>query len=259
VLYVGLAFFLSGAFPAMPDCINDLTGTMLDGASAFMHCLTSWTAAQPWSHLEGLSLTWIQVVLLYAIGILMFHYLENKAQRVQQWLGILVICYLGFSICREFRILTHRGIYVFALKGESAIAFVEGRNCYLSADYCRRDSILPYGMESFFHYYTLKRPVCIDSGEETSAIMYRFDDKRILVLNALEGCSLEGLPALDGGPVVLRNNPEVDIHELEKKCHPGIIVADGSNRYYYIRRMESNCREAGIEFHSTRSDGYFVY
>ncbi len=146
VLYLGLLFFLFSGCPPAAGSLAFLLGR----TAALLDRITGAAAVLPGSWIGGLSLIPLQVVLLYATGLCILYFLSTRTYRSMflalSSLGLL----LGVTSARELHVRMQRKVCVFALQGETAILFMEGRNAALfrgfGDDY---PETMPYGIEDY--------------------------------------------------------------------------------------------------------------
>jgi hypothetical protein len=57
--------------------------------------------------------------------------------------------------------------------------------------------------------------------------------------------------------LILSGNPSVSLKEVYEIFHPEVIIMDGTNSGYRLRKWLDEGRMMGIECHSVRQDGAF--
>jgi len=294
ILYAGFGFFLiSGTNPIAESLVS-----LLDLLSSSLEWFTRSIAGMQGIYAGGLSLIPSQVILLYACGGLALNYFRRRTARSLFFMMSAVILFLAVSGVREFRIQTHIKIYVFALRGETAIAFVHGRQSALfrgfnpdtqasgkdmapgqSALFTPGYVDLPYEIEPFFNRYKLVRPGHFAAGNPapgepaTASFLWHrevcspgiegiyvdFSGKRILILRKWNELYCRQIPPLEADVLILCDNPGINLSTIINNFGVKQVVADGSNQLWYVKKIESACREAGMVFHSTRTGGCFSF
>ncbi len=265
ILYAGGIFFLfagAGIPATLPAFILSILSRCLED-------FTRLTAGIPGAYFDGLSLSSGMVPVLYIAGIFILLYLKYLRTRQLVIFLIFMVLLIGGSGIQEFRKLNHRGAYVFALTGETAVGFVKGRQSALFMPDRQGIEELPYEIEPFFRNRKLQPEILSVQSELPflwqrrihspwmEADYFLFMDKRILILRRWDIPFTENIPLLKTDILVLCNNPQVDILQIIRYSQPTLIVADGSNHPWISRQYESDCREAGVQFHSTRTVGCF--
>ena len=290
ILYAGLFFFLAGGPESLSGILSGIPAYLLDSLSALLEWFTGAVAGIPWACAGGLTLLGSQVILLYAGMVLILLYLQRRTARSLFLLMGTAIIFLTVSVHREYRITAHNRAYIFALRGETAIAFVNGRQSAIFRGFGHPPDVLPYELEAFYRHYKLDRPFSIDATPGSSgtaqsapgsagpitatpgfpwyrrihspameAVYFIYREKRMLVLAGWDERYYPFVPSLPVDILVLCNNPRIKIDRAAERFNVSIVVADGSNYTSYIRRMASACRESGIPFHPTGSSGCFTY
>lgn len=283
ILYTGLFFFLSAGIGPVADFLASLLGRL----GSFLEWFTRSVADLPVACIDGLSLVPSQVILIYLCGASVLLYLRSRTARSLFIMLSMLILYLAATGIRELRIQAHHGVYVFEIRRETAILFVNGRHSTIfmrsrsgNPPGFKENSVvtdnttgrmigyedLPYGIESFFYRHKLHPPVLISSGSPgmihspgMEGFYSRFKSKNMLVLSDWNENYCSGLPAMDIDILVLCHNPKIHIPLMESLLNPALIIADGSNYSSYSKRIESECREAGIPFYTTGTRGCFFY
>lgn len=273
ILYLGFLFFIGAGL----EPFSDLIGSLLDQLSSVLISFTRSTGNLPGISLEGLSILPFQVLLLYATGFLVLLYLSRTKPAVPFITAGMVIVLLAFSTAREFTLRRQSGICVFALQGETAVGFVDGRQSAVFRGFEEEEDQggLPWGLEGFFLKRKLSDPFqfsapglqspdSIDfpwheviSSRGVQAVYFSVQGKRILVIRELRPSEPVKFPSLGVDLLILCNDPFLDISVLKKSFGPALVVADGSNSFAYTERIRAACTEAGIDFRSTRDGAYF--
>lgn len=281
ILDIGLLFFLCAGvgIPA------SLPAWILSKLSRFLEGFTGLAAGLPGAFFEGLTLSPVQVILFYITGILFLIYLQHRRPQLGFSLLLFLVLLLAVSSFREMRIRQHTGVYIFALSRETAIGFVKGKQAALfrpgwtgteKAGSGIKDSgshqtefPLPYEIAPFFRNRGLNPELIRDPtappylwhrvihSPGMDADFFLFMEKRILILREFDHEYFSGMSFFKTDILVLCDNPKLCISHIIKCFQPSCIVADGSNYAWITRQFESECRGAGVNFHSTRRQGCF--
>ncbi len=80
----------------------------------------------------------------------------------------------------------------------------------------------------------------------------KYQDKTILIID-----SLGIYHNIDIHPdiVLLRQSPKLNLERLLLECNPNLLVADASNYKSYVKNWKQICKEKGVTFHYTGTDG----
>ncbi len=274
ILYAGFAYFV---FSGMETIASPLA-TLLERMACLLEWFTRGVGGLPGSHIEGISLLPCQVLLVYICGAFILLFLERRTARHLLLLGLSILLCGTVSVVREVRSRTHRNGYVFALRGETAIALVNGRQATLFRgfgpsnfqsfdDPCPPGTIaideLPREIRPFLWRYRLDpspfplRQHIRSPGME--AIYTGSKGQRMLILGMWDENRCRGMPPFEADILVLCGNPRINVSRICDRFGISCIVADGSNHPFHVREIESACSAEGIRFHSTRRDGCFVY
>lgn len=113
---------------------------------------------------------------------------------------------------------------------------------------------------------------CLDTAHYSVSVKpnitsYNYATRHILPFNYLKNGDIDLLimDRKDSVPQVrksvthiLISNNSVPQRSLFEKIRPRVLIADGSNSYWAVRKLERLCEEFQISFHSTRDKGAFI-
>ena len=275
ILYAGFGYFIFAGTEPLAAALS----TVLRILSSLLEWFTRCLADIPGAYVGELSLVPFQVILIYTCGVLVLICLRRRTTRGMFLLLVSVILLLASSSLREYQIRNHQKIYVFNMQRETAIIFVNGRQSFLYGDEVIRENFegLPYELAPFFRRYKLETPLRLGPDEKVvnesgSQLYYQpiyspgmegayfvYRGIRMLVLREWDRQYTAKLPQLELDILVLSDNPRLSVSELFKHFSVSQIVTDGSCSLWYMRKMEEECRETGVSFHSTQSEGFYSY
>ncbi len=272
ILYTGLGFFLL-SFAGL----NQLS-IFLEWFTSLLNGFTDLLGRIPGAFTENLSLSPIQVLLLYLLGIQFCLFLHIRRVVLLQILMVTIAMLLFISSIRECRVQSHEKFYVFAMPGESAISFVRQRDHIMyRGGRIRGDTLqVPYALGNFCIRHKLTPPVFLTDKitrlSEQSGINYHwldtagiqliytvFKDRKIVILRHWPSYYPRDVAGLETDILVLVDNVACDLSSLLPWFQPSLIITDGSNRSGYHEEVDFACMRHRIPFHSTEKHGFYVY
>lgn len=113
---------------------------------------------------------------------------------------------------------------------------------------------------------------CLDTANYSMSVKpnitsYNYAARHILPFNYLKNEAIDlliihrkdSLPQVRKSVThILISNNSVPRRSFFEKIRPSVLIADGSNNYWAVRKLERLCEEFQISFHSTRDKGAFI-
>lgn len=204
----------------------------------------------PWSVWSGLSINFLQALMLTAFIIFFCTWLMTKS-RVLSWLS-------GFSLMvfisiRSFSFIQAEGrlaLIVYNIPKHTAIELVRGRKYFVKGNATDPASVN-------FH---LKPSRILHRAEADSLpcpSFFSLHDRQVLILDtAYRWKKTVQKNRLD--LLVLTGNPKIYIRDLLEIFEIRQMVIDGSVPAWKAAFWKQDCREAGISFHDVSEKGAFI-
>lgn len=83
--------------------------------------------------------------------------------------------------------------------------------------------------------------------------IFSFNGKTILVLDDVWYPDVS-FPEIDY--LILINSPKIHLEKLLQVIKPQLLIADGSNAFWFVKQWKETCQKQNIPFHSTNEKGY---
>lgn len=83
--------------------------------------------------------------------------------------------------------------------------------------------------------------------------IFSFNGKTILVLDDIWYPDVS-FPEIDY--LILINSPKIHLEKLLQVIKPQLLIADGSNAFWFVKQWKETCQKQNIPFHSTNEKGY---
>ena len=201
--------------------------------------VVSWIAQWEGFFIEHLPFRIIDAILLGAIVLSLFFFLEHPKKRHLTLLGVISLgfhiqLYLGGEKPPKATISQlHKNSLILTVNKETVMA--------ISAIQTPQVSRMA---QQFQQYYRLR------SVEHTS-IQNAYDS--LLIVDRLGIYRGLGKYPL----VLLRQSPKIHLEELVDSLTPKVIIADGSNFPSFVERWKKTCKAKGVRFHATATQGAY--
>jgi competence protein ComEC len=263
VIYSGIAYLIFYSVPFLSFIFGKaLTWSLLglNNSITFMEHL-------PYAVAKGISITTIEMVLLYLIIILVFIHLKFKRAKVFIPALIILLLFSASYSIRNFQKSLQKKIIVYNIGKHSAIDFVSGNSCYSVMD----SSLTTDSHNQDFHILNSRilnqtrivKTFCIghDSVQFSDAIFYKNHDlinfmgKSLAIIKK----SISNTRQIPADIVLLSDNPEISIDSLFYYYKPDLLILDASNSIRNRTQWIKQCIERKIPFYETSKSGAWVY
>ncbi len=85
--------------------------------------------------------------------------------------------------------------------------------------------------------------------------LFEFNGKLWLVLDSM---GINGAQNFEVNGMVITQSPRIHLDRWLDSLQPKIVIADGSNYKSFLDRWEASCRQKGVEFHRTDTQGAYI-
>lgn len=265
ILGGGLILLLLEPIGPLAACAGSLLRHLLDAVNSSIR----WISELPLSRLHGLWIEEREVVLLYFFMVLFSLatsvWAHSGKRQGKLWLAALTVL-LILTWSRAFGLwqrINQRQIVIYYVSGNTLLDIVDEAGCR---------SITGAGLSAEKVSYAAQRYrwsrkvdpasslLLTDIGEGRGwryrAGLLQFYDRKLLVLGPEDHPA--HLPAMNADVVLIRGNPNWTVFDLQERISASLIVLDASNSFDTARAWRLQCRKAGINFHSVRSQGALV-
>jgi len=150
IILLGIFYFLFHWVPVISYCIEFLLNTAL----TIMNKSVTWVEKLPFSITWGISITWIDTLLIY-LSLLFFIFALSLKRIKHLFIGsIILVSFLTIQIFKSHHINTTNELIIYNIKDELAIDIFEGRNnLFLATDSLAKDkSKLLFNIQHYWYY-----------------------------------------------------------------------------------------------------------
>ena len=220
-------------------------GKLLDGILHQMNQLIAYVAEQESFLVTNIPFDGLDATLLAALIFFLFLTLQK---RTLLNLSILTFLSIGF----------HYSIYQSLTSVKELVILHHYKNTILISKNKKRALILYENLQNvdpkIINQYCLDRQVAVQK-KQTLPFGFEWQNESLLIVDKN---GIYDFPSLEGGIVLLRNNPKVHLDDLIEKIKPKTIVSDGSNFKSYVKRWAKTCAKYNVLLHDTAASGAYV-
>lgn len=254
VLMAELALFLFAWLPHIDLFIGQLTEALL----WLMNAFTMHIDKLPFSVWNGLQISLIQLLILFAITALLTCWLFGR--HTKNAIAALA-CMMLFFILRDINIIQHKTqqkLIVYNIPKHKAIDFIAGNDCHFFGDsVVIKDAVL----RNFNIKPARIRNRLYSTGEmilpDISNFIIQLNTLNVLVLS---GQAPEGKPykKIDVDVIILSNNSSVTPAQLQRLFNCKYIIADSSVPAWKFSKWKKEFEQLHLRFYSVPEQGAFI-
>jgi competence protein ComEC len=275
IIYLCIPFVLFSFIPPVSILLSRVLGFLVNALTWPLDWLTDF----PGAVVEGIFISKIQVVLLYAILILVFVFVMQNRLRYGFAILVMVLAFLVPDCFRQFAIRQQKILTVNSIRGASLLNILSGKdNMVLSFSGPPPDKrMLHYSFYNWWVKHGVEGSAEIMTAEQLTAESFR-DNAALSLQNCIIGnniflnfsgttlvvCTDDVFKAVESDRklktdyIVITKAVRPDIKKLVKHFETGAIIIDSSVGYYESVKWTALCRESKINCWPVREKGAFV-
>lgn len=270
-LVVGLSFVLLpvafiGIVLSWIPFLSSLLGWLLTGVTWLLNQVVIWTEQLPYSVLNRLSLSWLEVVIIYGIiGLLLalFYYRDRRWLWGAGGLSLLLLFIQAIEI-QDYK--KQKWLVIHAIPHQTAISLISGQEATLVADsafFQENHKPFDFYLKNFYIERGIKQ-ISQESLETTSSQgifttlpfgkLIVWQGKKILLI---EKTIASPLPAV-ADYVVIRNNAFRNSAKLQAVFGSQKLYFDNSNKFYVLDTLQKQTVADSLPWHFISQKGAFI-
>jgi competence protein ComEC len=243
ILGLGIFVILLTIFNELPDWLASSYNYLIKQLNHFI----SWVSQQESLLFENISFSLANMIMSYLIiTSIILIWKKTTPNRLMQSL-VCIALFLGVKTYENTQLKEER-LLLFHKSRKTLIAQQKDKTLTLFSS----DSLIDYRTFPTKNYSIQNNISSFSS--EIAPHLFSFKNKTILRID-----SLGVYPKTNIDIVLLSYSPKMHLQRLIDTLQPKLIIADGSNYTSYVKRWEHTCRENGIPFHNTKTDGYYEF
>ncbi|MES2619916.1 MAG: ComEC/Rec2 family competence protein [Bacteroidota bacterium] len=259
-----LILFLGTALCAVGEIsfLNEVIGWCFSHLLWLLNKFIFWIGSIPFGLISGISITMIEMALLYFLILLLCWLTEEKKVKV---LVTSLLIVFGLSVFYSYEQIIksrQKKIFVYSVPKQSAIAFIDGRKVMHDFDngLISNESSMLFHVKHHWWYCGVKEEVTsVGSTQLPFGKLILFEEKKILIVDtALEKNTFELKNKLKVDLVVLSHNPKVYLENLSTLVDFNEVVFDSSNKLWRINYWKKDCDKMQIKYWNVTEQGAYV-
>lgn len=234
ILLMGIGCIVVSFFSSIYGVLN-----VMDYVFKGYQWVVEWIAHWETFFIEQIPFRVSDAVLLGAVVVLLFYFLQRPKKQKAMVLGVVSILLHGQFYLDWYS--SPKAWVVHAYKNSMLVAVHENTLRVFTPHKSEKITRLA---QQFQQHYRL-------DSIEYKPLQHTYQN--VLVVDRLG--IYRGIEPVE--TVLLRQSPKIHLEALIDSIQPELIIADGSNYPSFIRRWEKTCAEKNIRFHATEKDGAY--
>jgi len=228
------------------DLSFDLYVTVLDVLLIKMNAFIAWVSRQDSFTISGMYPDEIQVMLGVLLILMLGSWLQKRLIKQLTFALLLTVLIVGYDVWTA-QSRPRSEMVVFHKSGSSIVGLRQGRSMLL----LKRDSTAYRELFPIKDYYQNSKVKALKEVQLKNYLS--LPDESWLIID-----SMGVYPKRTAKKILLIENPKINLERMIDSVQPELIVADGSNAAYLIKKWAATSKARKIRFHPTRNQGALV-
>lgn len=221
----------------------------------------------PFSITQNISISTLEVFILYLIIILITAYLLHKNIRYLQFSLITIILLISMNIYHKVIMLNQKQFIIYNISGLSAYNFISETDNVLISNVSKSDKEMKLDRTIKNNCIALgltnEKFIDINDNISNKNIIYKdnfigFYNKRFMIIRDEELRKYNTKEKTDIDYLVLANNNKMTIKELSSMFNAKQIIIDSSNPKYKADKWADDCKTYNINCWNVSQQGAFI-
>ncbi|OWY21477.1 DUF4131 domain-containing protein [Sphingobacteriales bacterium UPWRP_1] len=271
VLQLGFVFFIISPFAPAAKLLGLLLGWGIKVLNTYLY----YVQQLPFSVVQGLSVTHIEMLLMYVFIALATLFFLFRQVKYMQWSLLALLLFTSGWAVAKYRHLQYREICIYQLKNATAIELVKGYNAVVLADSAGMEQFagtpittpgrppinkrqyLPLQPEN--PLLTTQAPTLFAQNLFLQPPFLQFFNQKILLLtDSANYCPQPTAQKIALTLGILTQNCKAPLEQLQYCFSFDTLVIDGSNKGWLARKWAAQADSLHIPVYSTYDKGAFV-
>ncbi|MFN8285238.1 MAG: ComEC/Rec2 family competence protein [Chitinophagales bacterium] len=256
ILIAGMVMFLVQWIPGL----NALSGFCFKWLLWAMNHFIFWIDSLPFAQSTGLSFTGYEMILLYAVLLLLCWLWVEQRPRV----AVLTTA-LAFLLCCSFSLdrvkdVRQREIIVYCVKGKKAIGFLNGKTLVRDFDdgLLADERTLQYYVRPHLWKHGIMETVPLDGALSLPfGKLVEFEGKRVLIVDK-EVIGNTPKQKLKVDVCIISQSPKLYITKLKAVIDCDMLVFDSSNSHKQVKYWQKDCEELQQPYYDVSAQGAYI-
>jgi competence protein ComEC len=230
----------------------------------FTNAGLKWIADLPFSGLTSIWITpWQLAALSLLLGLFAFAFTHYR-KKMLVMATLMAIAYQTFSAYQKMELLRQRKIIFFSLKRNYAAAFITADSAYLLTDLASSDKNYDFNIRPALDQLQISKIRVIkwkDTLTSRTLVKNRyqlsFHTYRLMLINDdFKQLQIRQMPKFNA--VWFHHNPKKRIVALSKEVNFKLLLIDGTNKEYLIKKFKSDVNKVGIAHYTLHKNKAYL-
>ncbi len=254
ILILEILIMLFAWAPMLPIYLGKLTSMLIQ----WMNAIVRWLNASEWAVWEGISISWLATVLLYAWLMATAYWLLLQQQKLFKLALFFLLALCLSNAYQQWLIATQERFIGYQIPKQFAIDFIAGNKVYGFSDTADINKPMKNAsIEASRIYYQVQKSIQPLPGIYQNKYFFQFGEKRIAIVDK----NMQYVKPPQKIPLdylILTNNPTIDITALAQIFEVKLYIFGAANSLWKIGKWKQECEALHLRFHSIPEDGAFV-
>ncbi len=255
ILFVEIALVALAWIPFVGLYLGKLTWWLV----WLMNKTILWFNSLPFSIWDGIYVSVLSTILLYAFVTGIAYWLLNKSKFAFKLSLFVLLCLTALTGYTKWKTSTQQKLIVYNVPQQQSIDFINGNRYKFIGD----SVLLADGLLKNFHLKPGRIALQLNKKVDSLSTLYQhnyfyqFHNKRILLINE----SIIFQPAaqkINVDYIIVSKNPKLYIPQLAQTFNCGLYIFDGSNSLWKIAKWKKDCEQLHLRCFSVPEQGAFV-
>lgn len=245
LLGTGILVIVLALFQILPAFLADGYAFVISA----MNRLVSWIAHRESFVFRDISFDWRLLISCYLCLVFLFLLLQKNTFRRTAALLIAILCLQASFIYNCFKTLSTDQFVIFHKYKNTLVTRQQG------------EMLTIYGKgynkppdRTLQNYMVAERIKTAEARQPNN--LYNINGCALLYIDSLGIYKTKGLKA---DYILLGGSPEINLERVLRLHEPEMIVADGSNAPFLIKKWEATCKKEKLPFHNTYEKGAYIF
>ena len=253
----GILLFVISAIPVLPSYIAWVVNKML----LFLNTSVEWVESLPYSLTLGISITKVEMLIIFGIIFLLITAIATKKARIIQLTFCLVILFMGMQIEEQYYTKKQQYFIVYDIPKERAIDFMDGNQNYFlaSESLCNDKNKMRFNIQHFRWERRMIESTIIPANFTANNYFRRdnyiqFFDKKILLLDN-EFKTTTNISDLHFDYIIISDRVKLNLENIT--CNQ--VIIDSSVPNYRWEKIKKECLKWDIPFYNVNTQGAYLF
>lgn len=257
----GIFLLLTNGFSTL---LSAIIGAIITNIISFQNYLIHAIQDLPFSIFSGFWISQLEVMLFYGVvlGIAML-FLTYKPK----WIMGAACCLLLVSCVQlktKYQQRNQQKIVIYSIPNNSAIDFIDGQTTYtLGSDSLSKNQQI-YTLQNNRWATGIEEIVPIEKNNFRDSNLFKkgnaiqFNNQRIVLLNQSFSQKKAIEKKFTCDYIILQHNPNITLAQLKNQYQFRVLIFDGSNNYWFIKKWKAKCKAEGIVYRDVKNEGAYI-